>query len=464
MTLRTRLAVGSVCLVAVALVALGALLIRQVQDATGDRAAAEVITVRDALERTAVLQVKRVRSGRRPIPYPAAQRAAVESPTGVAAVLTLDGQQVPLPVGSAVPEGLALPGDLAAWVGAEPQEVASADGPRWVGVYEIDGGAQLLVVVDGRFGDQLVDQIRTTALVGGLALVVALGSVSWWSVWRAFRPLERLAAVADDIEQGDWSRRAQGERGSTEVTRVANAVNRMLDTLGGAIRARDRQRLRAEQFSADVTHELRTPVTSILGYSQLGASGVSWSEERHREMWAAVQREAGRMRVLVDQLVTLDQLESDPPQTPFEPIDLAALCSAAAADSMVMSPDHAVTVAVADGLSAAVDPTAITQILANLLSNVRTHTPLGTSACVTVRRSGDGLEIVVADDGPGVPDGERDRILERLGRASGTTAPGSGLGLSIVRSLARRHGGDVVVDQGPGLSVRVTVAEAGFDG
>ncbi|WP_419994078.1 sensor histidine kinase [Streptomyces boninensis] len=300
-----------------------------------------------------------------------------------------------------------------------------------------------LTSVDGTLRRLLL--IEGVATAAALALLTAAGL---WIVRRGLRPLESMAGDADAIAAGRGGHRVAPADSGSEVGRLGLALNTMLD-------GQEATQERLRQFIADASHELRTPVTAILGYADLHAQGALTAPEQVGKAMDGIAGEALRMRRLVDDLLLLARL--DTVRAPERaPVDLGEVAAAAVAAARAAAPDRRVELEAAPGVVVYGDEEQLRRVVDNLLANVRTHTPGGVAARVSVRtvaggRDGDGgvAELVVADDGPGIPEESLPKIFDRFYRADPSrSGAGSGLGLAIVASVAQAHGGRVEVTGG----------------
>lgn len=210
------------------------------------------------------------------------------------------------------------------------------------------------------------------------------------------------------------------------------------------------------RFVADAAHELRTPLTTIRGFAEYARQNP---EADPAEMLRRVERAAGRMSLLVDDLLLLARVDQQRPLQ-MRPVDVLALAADAVQDARILAPGRGISLEVAGGAALIVlgDEVRLRQVVGNLMSNALTHTPGDTPVTIRVGASGESavafLEVI--DKGPGLTPEQAERVFERFYRADSARARrsgddrGSGLGLAIVEALVRAHGGSVVVDSVPG--------------
>jgi two-component system OmpR family sensor kinase len=230
----------------------------------------------------------------------------------------------------------------------------------------------------------------------------------------------------------------------------------MLDHVHGALHARQRSETRVRQFVADASHELRTPLASIRGYAELTRRGREQVGPDTRHALRRIESEAGRMTLLVEDLLLLARLDAGRPLQ-FQETDLVPLVIDTVSDARAAGRDHVWRLELPDEPApVSADAARLQQVLVNLLANARTHTPPGTTVTARVRAGGPWLCVDVEDDGPGIPPDLLPHVFERFARGDSarSRATGStGLGLAIVQAVASAHGGAVTVDSVPGRTV-----------
>ncbi|MEU6365019.1 HAMP domain-containing sensor histidine kinase [Streptomyces sp. NPDC046931] len=314
----------------------------------------------------------------------------------------------------------------------------------------------------------VTDNVDTLILVevsvAGAGLVAAgiAGSVL---VGLALRPLRKVAATATRVSElplhtGEVTldeRVPESETDPhTEVGQVGAALNRMLDHVHGALHARQQSETRVRQFVADASHELRTPLASIRGYAELTRRGREETGPDTRHALGRIESEAGRMTLLVEDLLLLARLDAGRPLQ-FGQTDLVPLVVDTISDARAAGPDHNWRLELPDEPAlVSADAARLQQVLVNLLANARTHTPPGTTVTARVVRRGPWLCVDVQDDGQGIPPDLLPHVFERFARGDSarSRATGStGLGLAIVQAVATAHGGAVTVDSVPGRTV-----------
>lgn len=341
---------------------------------------------------------------------------------------------------------------------ADPFTVGRGPDAYRVTAVGLDGGEVTIVLAEPL--DDLATTMRAALLVlavVGVGAAVILGVAIWLLIRRELQPLDGMAETADRITEGDLSKRVAIDRPSNEVGRLGGALNSMLGRIEDAVAAKTESESKMRRFVADASHELRTPLTSIRGYAELYRAGAD-SPDHVARSFERIEQEATRMGGLVEDLVLLARLDQERPFTMHE-IDLAEVVGEAVADAQAIESDREVTAQIGTGnMLVEGDVDRLRQVVANLLGNVRTHTEPGTPATVRVERDNGWVMVAVSDKGPGMQPEAATRVFERFYQASpDRTTPGSGLGLSIVKSIVERHRGTVELDSTPGEGTTVTL-------
>jgi signal transduction histidine kinase len=302
-----------------------------------------------------------------------------------------------------------------------------------------------LVVVE--FYDREARDIDTTMwvlILVGIGTVALTGLVGWLVAGRALAPLRQLRRTAERVSGDQLGARTE-VRGSDDLAQVAATFNLMLDRLQ---RTFDRQR----QFLDDAGHELRTPITVIRGHLELMGAG----EQERRETLAVVDDELGRMMRMVQDLLLLAKADQ-PGFVVGGPVELADLTVEVIGKARALGQRRWQADALAEATVLA-DRQRLTQALLQLAANAVAHTHIDDVIGIGSAIEGDLVRMWVRDTGSGLPPGGRERLFERFTRGEDRThGSGAGLGLAIVVSIARAHGGTVEVADTPGGGATFTV-------
>jgi two-component system, OmpR family, sensor kinase len=307
-----------------------------------------------------------------------------------------------------------------------------------------------------------LDLIEVIVFGTGLIVMAAVGT-AW--IRFSLRPLGRVTATASEVsdlplESGDvvLPHRVPQADPRTEVGRLGRAFNQMLGHVEASLATRQASEAKLRRFVADASHELRTPLAGIRGYTELALRTGGDLSPGVRTALTRIDAESERMSRLVDDLLLLARLDAGRPLA-AEPVDLTRLAVDATSDARVAGPGHRWVLDLpAEPVVVTGDEHRLHQVVANLLSNARTHTPKGTTITVSLSRNGDGgrhdrADLAVHDDGPGIQAELQEHIWERFTRADGArsrTAGSTGLGLAIVRAVVSAHGGRLDLTSEPG--------------
>jgi two-component system OmpR family sensor kinase len=348
---------------------------------------------------------------------------------------------------------------------------ASASGsPSYITVPDKDGSGQFRVLIQGVAGvagageqtlvlgfplndvDATLGQLRLLeALVSGIVLLL-LGLLAWWTVQLGLSPLRRIRDTAQKIAAGDLSQRVESTDPRTEVGQLGLSLNEMLAQIERAFQDRTNSEARLRQFVSDASHELRTPLSSIRGYAELFRRGARANPEDLAKAMTRIESESVRMGQLVDDLLILARLDEGRPLE-LRPVDLSELAVDTAADQAAADRRHPITVDAPVPVVVAGDEARLRQVITNLVRNAVVHTPSGTPVEIRTELHQGAAVLEVADHGPGVPADAAERIFERFVRvdkARGRTRGGAGLGLAIVATIVAAHGGQIQLDATPG--------------
>ncbi len=320
--------------------------------------------------------------------------------------------------------------------------------------------------------DAALANLRLTEISVTIAGLIAVGLIGETIIRRTLRPLNRVASIATRVSEMELDRGevalkmrvpARDTDPRTEIGQVGGALNGMLNHVSNALAARQASEVRVRKFVADASHELRTPLAAIRGYAELTrhvdagtvSPDVAYAMQR-------VESESARMTTLVEDLLLLARIDAGRPLD-RSTVDLSMLVVNVLSDAHVAGRDHDWNLELPDEAVTVVgDGPRLHQVVANLLTNARVHTPAGTKVTLALSANDDGdsgATITVVDNGPGIPETLLPDVFERFARgdSSRSRAGGStGLGLAIVAAVVDAHGGSVTVTSVPGETV-VTV-------
>ena len=353
------------------------------------------------------------------------------------------------------------------WVPGEPEIVRLLESRgeyRTLLVATIEG-TQIVVGLPLQEIRATIARLNIVIIAVVVIVVLVAASIGALLVRYALKPLDRITETASAVTKQPLDRGdvrlalrvpAQYANTESEVGQVGAALNLMLDHVDEAFQSRFESEEKMRQFVADASHELRTPLASIRGYAELTKRG---GEKLSKDLTQAVDRiesESIRMTSLVEDLLLLARFDEGH-TLQIESVDLAQIVRDALSDAYVTSPEHEWG---AEGVEEPVlitgDGSAIHQVVVNLLANARVHTPPGTSVEVRVKQSAGKTVLQVEDSGPGIPRDARKKLFERFARGDSSRARSSGstgLGLSIVDTIVRAHGGSVGLTSKPGKTV-----------
>ena len=302
--------------------------------------------------------------------------------------------------------------------------------------------------------EEFIQRTSQTLLfgAGGAALIALLLGI--FLSRTISRPIRELTRATHAIAQGDLQQQVD-IRSRDELGELAQAFNKMSAELSRSINAR-------KQMTADIAHELRTPLSLILGHAEAVHDGVLQPTHENFEI---IREEAIRLEHLVDDLRTLSL--ADAGELPLQPqtISPARLLEEVANlyRFQTQTKDLALDLDIPSPLpDLEADPGRLTQVLTNILDNAVRHTPVNGHITLAASRTSDGVALSVRDSGPGLPPADLERIFDRFYRADASRVRnegGSGLGLAIAKSIVQAHGGQIRAEseQGKGLTVIITL-------
>ncbi len=341
---------------------------------------------------------------------------------------------------------------------------AASLGPPTAEAHDVGGyrvvSRKVLVLQDGVRRGQLIFQYgrrvaATEATVKRVELFLLLGVLAGSALAllagmaiarRAMMPIAALTSTAAEIARTrDPSRRIPESQADDEVSELARTLGGMLRELDAARGETEEALARQRQFVADASHELRTPLTSVLANLELLAETLRGDQG---DAARSALRSSQRMRRLVADLLLLARTDAAR-VVAREPVNLAQIVVEAAGELGPVSGAHEISLDVHPAVVVAARDE-LHRLVINLLENALRHTPPGTEVRASTRTVGGGVELVVEDNGLGVPAELAPTLFERFVRGAGDRGGSFGLGLAIVQAVAASHGGSVALEQRPG--------------
>ena len=304
-----------------------------------------------------------------------------------------------------------------------------------------------------------LDRILVTVILLTLGVLVLSGIAEFLFVRSALRPLRKMTEAAGNIAEGDFSVRVDEKRGGRELKEVSRAFNTMTQKLEGVEEGR-------REFVSNVSHELRSPITSIRGFAEGMADGVIPAEE-HPKYLRLVADESKRLSGLVNDLLALSRLERDDAKPELSVFDINEMLRRAIIRRMPDLEEKKIEIACepeTDPCYVRADRDRIEQVVINLLDNAIKFTGDEGKITLSSRVRGEKAEVTVRDNGIGVAEEDREKIFDRFFTAdrAHTSGKGTGLGLSICRRIMEMHGQSLrLLDTDVGAAFRFTLEYAG---
>jgi signal transduction histidine kinase len=299
-------------------------------------------------------------------------------------------------------------------------------------------------------------------IAAAIALAVAvIASIIFAN--RLTRPIRRLTGAARELSEGHLGTRVGPVAGAPEMSELTAAFNNMADRLQASIEFIRRDRDRSRDFLADVSHELRTPIAALRTFNELLTEGAVVDDATRQEFLDQSRQQIERLDWLATNLLELSKLDSGLVLLDLRPDDLRAVVENAIQQAQPSADRKGVELMAsvpAEPVRQRHDPQRMGQVLANLIGNAIKFTPAGGRVEVRLSPAKSGAEMRVADSGEGIDPAELPFVFERFyrgARASQSRAAGSGLGLSIVRSIVEMHNGRVAITSSPGAGTQVSV-------
>ena len=326
------------------------------------------------------------------------------------------------------------------------------------------GGAVVVALPDSSNAG-LIQQYGLIGTGFGILLLVVSAIAIWMTISSALRPLREVERTAEAVALGDTSQRLVEHNSNTELGRLSTSLNTMLSSIDGAMSSRNKTLDQMRRFVADASHELRTPLVSLRGYAELYRIGALRNKKDLADAMSRIESEAIRMSELVENLLALARMDEATPLVKAQQ-NLTEIAKVAIGDAKVSAKciDFEITdlngKPTTDSVFGNVEISSFRQVLTNLLANAARFSLEKSSIEVAIGNTPTHTVIEVRDHGEGIPTALREKIFERFYRADNSRnreTGGSGLGLSIVKTIVERHGGAIMAleTSGGGATFRV---------
>jgi len=315
--------------------------------------------------------------------------------------------------------------------------------------------AALVIGTDTRDDEATATQATWTNVIGAFIGILLLITIAVLVVGRGLRPLRRMASEAQAVATGEADRRLSADVADPAMRRLAETVNAAFD-------AQQHAEAHLRAFVADASHELRTPLTVTAGWIELYLQGGLEEPGPREEAMRRASRQLDRMRTLVDDLALLTRLDEHRPLE-YAQVDLARLARETVEDARVIDPERHIVLLTPGPALVHGDEGRLYQVMRNLIGNALNHTPTASEVTVEIITGSDRAPhmVRVSDQGPGMPPEQVHRAFDRFWRGDASRSRqtgGSGLGLSIVRSIVEAHGGEVRLRSAPETGTVVDVS------
>lgn len=310
-----------------------------------------------------------------------------------------------------------------------------------------DDGVQVVLALDISHHAQFLDEVRARLWLGISLAAVTAALLGWLAAYKGLAPLRRVTATTRCLSAEQLGERLAEQDAPAEVRELADALNGMLDRLESSFH-------RLADFSADIAHELRTPVSNLMTQTQVALSRARSADE-YREILASNMEEYERIARMVSDMLFLAQAENGRLPRPEEAVELAVEAQALAEFYEALADDRRVTITVSGAATVTGDRLMLRRALSNLLSNALRHAEPGSTVDIAITLGDTQATLAVSNRGETIPPEQLSQIFERFHRAGSghhQHGEGAGLGLAISRSIAEVHGGTITVTSADGRS------------
>jgi heavy metal sensor kinase len=313
-----------------------------------------------------------------------------------------------------------------------------------------DGEARLVIGLDCADLHRELVRMRSAFLVALPLALLVIGGGGWWLAGRALRPLRAIARVADGMTARGLGQRIAPSTEDPEISRLIRVLNGMMDRLETSFR-------QATRFSADASHELKTPLTVMQGELEAALQAAP-AGSREQQTFAELLEQTQRLKSITRSLLLLAQADAGPLPLTRTPLDLGATLQSLVEDldTLASDPDLRIETHLPSSLPVVADEALLRQALSNVLHNAVRYNEPGGRVRVTLEVLDNAAVLDISNGGPGIPAPDQPRIFDRFFRgdtARSGSVEGTGLGLSLAREIVRAHGGTLALHESrPGLT------------
>lgn len=280
-----------------------------------------------------------------------------------------------------------------------------------------------------------------------LICLIAAGIATWVLVRRDMKRIEVLISTAGNISSGDTDVHIAPAQGNSEIDQLAESLNKMVVALRHTAEIEEQASTRMQDFLGDASHELRTPLTVVKGYVELLSGSAMVDPEKRARAFERVGSEIIRMETLISDLLFLAEF-GDVPNHELSMIDLSQILHLHLTDFSTLNESRKIESNIEEGVTIQGSSTHISRLLTNIFANISRHTPPDAPVRVTLKRKGEGVDLLIEDGGPGLPAdaySEGMQSFQRFDKSRSREHGGSGLGMSIIFAIAREHSASITL-------------------
>ena len=293
-----------------------------------------------------------------------------------------------------------------------------------------------------------------------LLCLIGAGIATWVIVRRDMKRIELLIETAGDISSGDTDVHIASAQGNSEIDNLAQSLNKMVVALRHTAQVEEEASKRMQDFLDDASHELRTPLTVVKGYVELLAGSAMADPEKRMRAFERVGSEILRMENLISDLLSLAEF-GDVPTLEFSEVELSQLLSSHVNDFLTLNTSRHMETNIQNHIIIQGSVPHLSRLITNVLANISRHTPVDAAVRVTLKRESEGIDLLIEDGGPGLPNSaylQGMQSFQRFDKSRSREHGGSGLGMSIIFAIAREHSGTVTLEPSAlgGLGVHVS--------